>query len=394
MPVGVPNCYIFYMTSLPGAYPRRRTSSHPLRTQLCELLDIEYPILQAGMGRSRGSTTTPALVAAVSEAGGMGCLGATGLDAAEISTAVADIRRLTAKPFGVNLLLPARLSDVDLPREDIRALLRREYPQHWQFVQELEQTYGLDCDQRHQQRYAVSPTLIHQQIEAVLDEGVPVFVAGLGDPAIVVPRARPKGMRVLGVVGGIRQADRQVAAGVDAIIAQGAEGGGHTGTISTFTLLPQVIDRVAPLPVIAAGGIADGRGIVAALAFGAQGVWCGTSFLFATEAAVFAEHRAQLSAASSTDTVVSRSYTGKPSRIVRNAIVEAWAASGLDPLPMPLQGVLMDDFNAAAEAADQHGLINSPAGQAAGMLSDHRPAREIVERLVRESVETLARLAS
>ena len=165
----------------------------------------------------------------------------------------------------------------------------------------------------------------------------------------------------MGIVGSARHAERQREAGVDAVIAQGYEAGGHTRTVASFVLIPEVVDRVAPLPVIGAGGIADGRGVAAAFALGAQAAWCGTAFLFATEADITDTYRAQLTEARSHDLVVSRTYTGKPSRIVRNPILDAWSESGLDPLPMPYQHVLMDDLVAAAERGGHPELVNHPA---------------------------------
>lgn len=363
-----------------------------LRTPLCDLLGIEIPILQAGMGRGRGSTTTAAMVAAVSETGGLGCLGATGMDPEEIRDAIGEIRSLTSRPFGVNLLLPASLADADVPREEVRQQIRRDHPEHWKFMLGLYERFGLDPGELHDQEWALSPTLMRRQAEVLIEERVPVFASGLGDPAWVVPLAREVGTKVIGLAGSPRQAERQQAAGVDVIVAQGYEAGGHTGTIATLALVPQVVDRVAPTPVVAAGGIADGRGVAAALALGAQGVWCGTAFLFAEEVNLFQDQRDQLAAADVRDVVTGRSYTGKPSRVVQNEVTRAWLASGLEPLPMPHQTVLMDDFTHAAEAAGQYGLINNPAGQIAGMLSEYEPAAEIARRLADEAAAVIESL--
>jgi NAD(P)H-dependent flavin oxidoreductase YrpB (nitropropane dioxygenase family) len=227
----------------------------------------------------------------------------------------------------------------------------------------------------------LSNDAIRAQVEVVLDERVPVFVAGLGDPSWVIRDKRARDMKVLGLAGSVRNAVRQKEAGVHAVIAQGYEAGGHTGTVANFALIPQVVDALAPLPVIAAGAISDRRGVAAALALGAQGVWVGTAFLFAEEADLPETHRRQLESARSEDLVVSRSYTGKTARTYKNAVMEAWSASGLDPLPTPYQWVLMDDFVNAAEAADRQELVNNPAGQGAGMLRARQSAREIVREL-------------
>jgi NAD(P)H-dependent flavin oxidoreductase YrpB (nitropropane dioxygenase family) len=350
------------------------------RTTLCDLLGIELPILQAGMGRTHGTPTPPALVAAVSEAGGMGCLGGVGLEPDELRAAIREIRAKTAKPFSVDLLLPASLADSPPTRDAIRRALKEKFPQHCAFVQSLYQKFDLKPVPM-QKAGLLSMEGIRAQLEVVLDERVPVFVAGLGDPSWVIEDKRARDMKVLGLAGSVRNAVRQKEAGVHAVIAQGYEAGGHTGTVANFALIPQVVDALAPMPVVAAGAISDRRGVAAALALGAQGVWVGTAFLFADEADLPETHRRQLEAARSEDLVVSRSYTGKTARTYKNAVMEAWSASGLEPLPTPYQWVLMDDFVNAAEAAGRQELVNNPAGQGAGMLRRQQPARRIVEEL-------------
>jgi NAD(P)H-dependent flavin oxidoreductase YrpB (nitropropane dioxygenase family) len=355
------------------------------------LLGIEYPVLQAGMGRSRGLITTPQLVAAVSEAGGLGCIGGEGLDPEELRATIREVRKLTARPFGVDLLLPAKREPVDMPVAELREYIRNQYPDHVRFVQSLYDRYGLP-HLPYPRQYTVTDTLIRQQVQVVIDERVPVFVAGLGDPGPFVPALRERGIKVLGIAGSPRHARRHKAAGVDAVIAQGYEAGGHTGNIATMVLVPQVVDEVRPLPVIAAGGIVDGRGLVAALALGATGVWCGTLFLFSKEANVHDLHRRQLLQAAMEDLVVSRCYTGKPSRVYRNEVVELWQR-GPEPLGFPLQMLLMDDFVTSAEAQGRLELVNNPAGQAAGRLTAIRSAGDIVRSLVEEAEEVIGRLA-
>ena len=360
-----------------------------LRTPLCDLLGIEIPILQAGMGRGRGSTTTVPMVAGVSEAGGLGCLGATGMEPEEIRAAIREIRELTSKPFGVDLLLPARLAEADLPREQVRRKIRRDHPEHWRFMLSLYERFGLDPEQEHDQEWALSPSLMRRQFEVVVEERVPVFASGLGLPDWVGPLAREAGTTVLGLCGSPRQAERLKDAGADVVIAQGYEAGGHTGTIATLALVPQVVDRVSPTPVVAAGGIADGRGVAAALALGAQGVWCGTAFLFSHEVNLVQEQRDQLIAAETRQLVTGRSYTGKPSRVIDNEVTVAWRESGLVPLEMPHQTVLMDDFTHAAEVGGHPTLIQNPAGQIAGLLHEYESASSIAVRLAAEAVDVI-----
>jgi NAD(P)H-dependent flavin oxidoreductase YrpB (nitropropane dioxygenase family) len=358
-----------------------------LRTPLCELLGIEYPVLLAGMG-VRGLSTPPRLVAAVSNAGGLGVLGAAGMAPAVIRERIREVRRLTDRPFGVDLLLPASLGEAGEDRAEARARLARDYPRHVDFVRRLVAEFGLP-----QISVAggpvMSPALIRQQVEVVLEERVAVFAAGLGDPAWVVPLAHAQGMKVLGLAGNVRNAERHAAVGVDVVVAQGTEAGGHTGRIATLPLVPQVVDAIRPRPVVAAGGIGDGRGVAAALALGAQGVWVGTAFLVAEECDWPEENKKQILGGRSDDFVVSRSYTGKTARQYRNAIVEAWERSGLEPLPMPLQGMLMADLVEAAWRAGRSDLYFNPAGQIGGMLTEVRPAARIMERLVGGAVATL-----
>lgn len=369
---------------------RRRRHVGSLHTPLCDLLGIEYPILQAGMGRSRGTVTPPALVAAVSEASGLGCVGGAGLSPDELRETIREVRRLTRRPFAVDLLLPAKLEEVEQNRAAVRAQIARDFPDHLRFVHTLREHHGLPHEEMDLDR-VLSPELVEKQVEVVLEERAPVFVAGLGDPSQVVQEAHRRDIKVIGIAGNLRNALRQREAGVDGVIAQGYEAGGHTGTIGTFALLPQVVDALDPIPVIAAGGIGDGRGLVAALALGAVGIWCGTAFLFAQEAHLPEVQQKQLINCRSEELVVSRCYTGKTARVFRNPVVQEWGKSDLDPLPMPLQWVLMDDFVASAEAAGRFDLVNNPAGQVAGMLRQRKPARQIVQEMVSQANQLLSR---
>lgn len=358
-----------------------------LRTTLCDLLDIEYPVMLAGMG-SRGRATPPQLVAAVSNAGGIGVMGCSGLEPEEMRRALRETRALTDKPFGADLLLPASLAEAGEGFQDAKARIAREFPKHVAFVKSLTHEFGLPQVQA-EDRAINTPAIIKKQVEVVLEERPAVFAAALGDPAWVVPLAREAGIKVIGMVGNVRNAVRQVRAGVDIIVAQGTEAGGHTGRIANFPLIPQVVDEVKPMPVVAAGGIADGRGVAAALALGAVGVWVGTAFLVSRECQIPEEYKEQILRSPSDDFVVTRSYTGKTARDVKNPVIEAWERSGLQPLQMPLQGVLMADFVEAARQAGRLDLINNPAGQIGGMLRERKPARQIMEEMVQGAVDTL-----
>jgi nitronate monooxygenase len=362
-----------------------------LHTPLCSFLGIEHPILLAGMG-GRGHATPPKLVAAVSEAGGMGFIGGSGLSAEVTRARIREVRELTDKPFGVNCLLPASMDDAAVSDElEMHDRLAREHPNHVAFVDELIEAYGLEPVPP--RIHLMSPQATREQVEVVIEEAPAAFASGLGDASSVIPAAKEAGITVLGLVGSVRHVQRQLDAGVDLLVAQGYEAGGHTGKIANFALIPQVVERAAPVPCIAAGGIGDGRGVAAALALGAVGVWVGTAFLLAEESGWNAVHRAEIQRGQSEDFVVTRAYTGKTARDFRNEIIDRWEERGLEPLPMPLQGALMEPFVAAAESAGRYDLVNNPSGQIAGMLDQVKPAGEIVAQFVSEARETIQRIA-
>ena len=369
-----------------------------VKTALCDLLGIEYPICLAGMG-SRGKATPPELVAAVSEAGGLGVIGGSGIPAPELREIIRKVRTMTDKPIGVDLLLPAKLAEAPPTRTAVREELRKKFPDHYAFVRKLMEQHRIP-EAMVENDLVVSSgpssggqkTPHEEQVDVVFSENVQVFAAGLGDPSWVVPLARKKGVKVMGLVGTVRNAQRQVKAGVDIIVTQGYEAGGHTGSIANFPLIPQVVDAVAPLPVIAGGGIADGRGIAAALSLGAVGVWVGTAFLVSHECQIPERSKEEILRGSSEDFVISRVYTGKTMRSFKNEIIKAWTESGLQPLPMPYQKIMMDDFNEAAAHAGRWDLRSNPGGQIAGMVKERKPARQIMEELVESTVRALHHL--
>lgn len=377
------------------------------RTSLCDQLGIEYPILLAGMG-SRGKATPPALVAAVSEAGGLGIIGGSGMPPQDLRAAILETRKSTDKPIGVDLILPGKVAaDAGQTRSQVRTALRERFPEHVAFVEGLMQKFGLTPVEVDNE-FVVTNTSgsdgstpgqsnrnnIQQQVDVIVEEDVQVFAAGLGDPSWVVPLAHERGMTVMGLAGSPRNAERQRQAGVDVVIAQGYEAGGHTGWIANFPLIPQIVDAVAPMPVVAGGGIADGRGVAAALALGAVGVWIGTAFLVANECNIHQSNKHQIIEGRSQDFDIRRFYTGKTMRSFKNPAVLAWDEAGLDPLPMPYQKIMMDDFNASAAAAGRYDLHSNPAGQAAGLIKETRPAAAIFSDLVEGTIDALARLNS
>jgi NAD(P)H-dependent flavin oxidoreductase YrpB (nitropropane dioxygenase family) len=361
------------------------------------MLGMEYPVLLAGMavGGTQETAPTPIkLVAAVSNAGGLGVLGNNFRNPEEMDRGIQELKRLIGdKPYGVDFLLPATRAEVTATsKRELYAQVARDYPRHVALVQELLEEYGFEPAEISEGE-PMSTALLNRQIEVVLDNKVPVFAAATGEPPTwFTERGHANGTKFIGMCGAVRHAARHVAADVDIITAQGTEAGGHTGNISTFVLVPQIVDAVAPRPVLAAGGIGSGRHVAAALALGAQGVWVGTAFLVAEENNIPEAHQQQILGGSSEQFVLSKFSSGKQQRGYLNAVKEKWAKSGLDPLPMPLQGLIQEPFTEAARKAGRWDLVGNPSGQVSGMLTKRRPAKEILMDMVNEAEEVIERM--
>ncbi len=364
-----------------------------LRTPLCDLLNIKYPIIQAGMGWDKeGLTTPPALVAAVSNAGGLGCIGGSSIRPEVIRERIRAVRQLTDKPFGVDITLP-KMEDVRIadPNE-VKKEIEEKFPKHAKFNDELIPKLGLTPQPPDRKSWVKTPAATREQLKVILEENVPILIIGLGDTAEVVPLAHARGIKVMALAGAVKHALSHARKGADVIIAQGYEAGGHTGTIGNFPLIPQIVDAVRPKPVVAAGGISDGRGVVAALALGAVGVWCGTTFLVTQEGGIHPVYKKQILNGSSEDFVRTAYTSGHFARHYRSEVIKAWMGSGLEAMPTPYQGNAMDEVRRAAETANRVDLLHVPGGQVAGMLTEERnnvPAKEIVERMVAEASQIL-----
>ncbi len=370
-----------------------------LHTPLCDFLGIEYPIVLAGMaagGQSQTTAPTPVkLVAAVSNAGGLGVMGDNFADLDDLDAGIRELRGLVGdKPFGVDFLLPATRAEVtSTSKHEVYADIRMEYPRHVAVVEELIAEHGLESADLSATE-PMSTDLLNRKIDVLLDNKVPVFAAALGDPAFMTERAHAQGMKVIGMAGAVRHAERQRAANVDIITAQGTEAGGHTGNISTMVLVPQIVDAVDPMPVLAAGGIGTGRQVAAALALGAQGVWVGTAFLASDETNIPSDHQEQILGGRSENFTLSKFLSGKQQRSYQNLVKDAWAESGLPPLEMPLQGILQEPFTRAARMSGRYDLVGNPSGQISGMLNESRPARDILMDMVDEAGATVERMRS
>jgi nitronate monooxygenase len=246
------------------------------------------------------------------------------------------------------------------------------------------------------------PSRLPQQLQVAFDEQVPVLSVGMGDPTPLAPAAHAAGARVMATVTTVAEAVRVVAGGADVVVAQGAEAGGHRSTfqlgpggevplVGTLALVPQVADAV-PVPVVAAGGIMDGRGLVAALALGAGGAMLGTRFLVARESGAFPAYQERLLAATETDTVVTRAFTGRPARSVRNRSIEEYQQAGPEPLPWPLQGIAAEEIYTEAQACGEADWFPLLAGQGLRLLKRGQSAGEIVAELVAEAGAVFERL--
>ncbi len=317
-----------------------------MRTRLTELLDIEHPVMLAGMGGVSYHT----LVAAVSEAGGIGTLGASTMAADELPEEMAKVRELTSKPFGVDLL-------------------------------------------------TAMPGQVERGIQSVIEGGARIFVAGLGVPREVIDLLHSKNILVGSMCGKVRHAVSAVASGVDFVVAQGTEGGGHTGVVATMALVPQVVDAVgAQVPVVAAGGLYDGRGLAASLALGADGVWIGTRFIATPEARAVNGYKEALLALAEDGTVISKSFTGKTCRVVRNEWTNHFEQHPEELKPFPQQAIFSSQegvnhlgFPSGTEVDVTKEFM--PAGQGVGGFDSLVPAGELVRSMVAEAERVIERVA-
>ncbi len=370
-----------------------------LRTKLCDMLGIEYPILSAGMGPNLLGEEVGApvdLVVAVSEAGGLGVLGASGYSIGELRQAIQEIRARTDKPFGVDLLLPKSLAGIEemaamdvgeIALSSILATIPKPY-QDW--IAKMRMEMGIP-EVEIMVKSDTTTLRPKEAIKVCIEEKIPLFCAGLGNPGPMVEEAHANGIKVLAITGNIKNAKRMADSGIDLLVAQGHEAGGHTGRIGTMALVPPCIDAAYPVPVLAAGGIADGRGLAGALAMGCVGVWVGTRFLATDEGGapdVIKQHIVQ---ATDEDTRVSTMFTGKTLRAIYSRFHDAWAESGLEPLPFPMQMMISSALLAGFIQANADEYIGGFAGQACGLIKEIKPAKEVLEEMVAQAADILTK---
>lgn len=351
-------------------------------TPLCGLLGIRHPIILAGMA---GGPITPELVAAVSGAGGLGTFGAHGMQPDALRSAIRAARALTRAPIAANVLLaPPRppASDADAVHEAL-APIRAEL--------------GLDGPPE----AAAPPPSALELLTIALEEGVQILSTGLGDPAPIIPLARDAGAPVIAMVATVADAVRVVESGADVVVAQGGEAGGHRSNfevpesgsvplVGTMALVPQVVAAV-DVPVVAAGGIMNGAGLVGALALGAQGVQMGSRFLRTPESGVSPGYRRRLGDARDTDSEIIVALSGRPARGLRNRVVDALEQAGLPNVGYPRQAGTWRDIRAAAEQRGDD-ATTLWAGQAAGLARDDVPAGRVVTDVLAEADAVMSRL--
>ena len=381
-----------------------------MQTSVTELLDIEFPILAFSHCRD--------VVAAVSKAGGLGVLGAVAHTPEQLDIDLAWIEEeLGDQPFGVDLIVPARYAGDDqggFKIEDIADLIPAE---HREFVTDILARYevpelteltpdelggrslGSDIGDA---AAPFSATAADAQLDVALAHRTSFVANALGPPPqFMIDRVKEAGKLVGALAGKAVHAERHVQAGVDIIIAQGHEAGGHTGEIGSMVLIPEVVDAVAPVPVLGAGGIGRGRQMAAAMALGAQGVWCGSVWLTTEEAETNPAVKEKMLAATSADTQRSRSITGKPARMLKSAWTEEWDREDTPaPLGMPLQPILTAEaqlrINRAAHQTDSGAekLANYYVGQIVGTMNQRKTSGQVVYDMVDEFVDAAQSLTA
>jgi NAD(P)H-dependent flavin oxidoreductase YrpB (nitropropane dioxygenase family) len=363
-------------------------SKPKFHTRICDILGIEYPIIQAGMG----GFSDPPLVIAVSEAGGLGTLGAATYTADGLNEAIKQIRKGTKKPFAIDILLPDSLEDMaGVDKEKLRDYIPEE---HKAYEKELRKKFGVPMNYHtHRQVDMWTMEGTKKMLQVCLDNNVPVIAAGLGRLNWVMDECKKRKIKTIGIGANVKMALKHVEDKCDVIVAQGYDAGGHTGNIGTMSVVPQIVDAVKPTPVAAAGGIADGRGLAAALALGAEGVWCGSIFLLTPEATFTEGQKDRVIAATERDAVITKGLSGKTMRQLRTEITRAWDQGPLSPLGWPLHLILMEDiidycYDNQANPKYEVMLV-TPCSQATRLLNKRRTAKQIIDDMIKEAIADL-----
>ncbi|MCU4184163.1 nitronate monooxygenase family protein [Acidiferrimicrobium sp. IK] len=366
-----------------------------MRTAICDQLGVEFPIFAFTHCRD--------VVVAVARAGGFGVLGAVGFSPEQLETELRWIdEHIGDRPYGVDIVIPNKYEgmDADLTGDELAEMLRKMVPaQHLEFARSLLADHGVPpADDGDALRLLgwTEATATPQVTVALAHPKVALIANALGTPpADMIAHIHDAGRKVAALCGSPYQARKHADAGVDIVIAQGGEGGGHCGDVGSIVLWPQVVKEVAPVPVLAAGGIGSGAQIAAALALGCQGAWSGSQWLMVEEAHNTPVQQETYRRATSRDTVRSRSFTGKPCRMLRNDWTDAWErADSPDPLPMPLQYMVSGMAVAATHRYPDQSVdvAFNPIGQVVGQLERVEKAGAVVRRWVEEYVDAVEHL--
>jgi NAD(P)H-dependent flavin oxidoreductase YrpB (nitropropane dioxygenase family) len=373
-----------------------------MHTEVCKLFGIDLPIFAFSHCRD--------VVVAVSKAGGMGVLGAVDFSPEQLEIELRWIdQHIEGKPYGVDIVMPASYVGRADAAEGSKAIDRKFYEDmipeaHVQFVEKILKEYAVpalpDSVESVDRLLNWTEGGGRGQIEVALRHPIQLLVNALGPPPKdVIETAHERGLKVAALVGSVKHALRQKAQGVDIIVAQGTEAGGHTGEIASMVLIPEVVDAVAPTPVLAAGGIGSGRQAAAALALGAQGVWTGSIWLTVEESDIIPELKDKFYAAGPEDAVRSRSMSGKPARMLKTPWTEAWVAEGSPgTLPLPLQLILSSralervTHWAHSDKTRAKELLGTAVGQIVGRMKSASSSREVIYEFVDEFVDTVGRL--
>ncbi|MEZ4286866.1 MAG: nitronate monooxygenase family protein [Polyangiales bacterium] len=371
-----------------------------MKTELCEKLGIEFPIFAFSHCRD--------VVAAVSRAGGLGVLGAVAFSPEQLELELKWIdENVGGKPYGVDTVIPAKYigkGDGGIDKADLEKMIT---PAHRAWIEKLLKDHGVppipDDADKTESLLGWSEKGGRAHFEVAMKHDIALIANALGPPPEdIIAGAHEKGVMVAALCGSVKQALKQKEAGCDIIIASGYEAGGHTGEIASMVLIPQVVDAVAPTPVLAAGGIASGRQMAAALALGAQGVWCGSIWLTTEESDYIPALIDKLLAADSTQTIRSRAISGKPARQLVTAYTRAWEEDPECPgfLPMPLQYMATADATqrinrfAATGSPDSASLLGTPVGQVVGQMNTRKKTSQVVYDMVNEYVDAVERLGT
>ncbi|MDQ0779363.1 NAD(P)H-dependent flavin oxidoreductase YrpB (nitropropane dioxygenase family) [Streptomyces aurantiacus] len=364
-----------------------------MQTELSKKLGVEHALF--------GFTPFPAVVAAISRAGGLGVLGAVRYTAPDELKRDLDWIEAHAggRPYGLDVVMPAKKVE-GVTEADVEAMIPEG---HRQYVKDTLAKYAVPgLDEGEASGWRITgwmEQVARTQLDVAFDYPIKLLANALGSPpADVVERAHEKGVLVAALAGSARHARKHAEAGIDIVVAQGYEAGGHTGEIASMVLTPEVVDAVAPLPVLAAGGIGSGQQMAAALTLGAQGVWLGSIWLTTTEADMHSRALTRkLLSAGSGDTVRSRALTGKPARQLRTEWTDAWDdPAGPGTLPMPLQGLLVAEAVSRIQKHEVEPLLGTPVGQIVGRMNSERSVQEVVDDLTRgfeKAVDRLDRIA-